>query len=157
MEKLTNQCFDQIKLHQKARMSKTLTKQDILLFAAMSGDVNPAHMNEDFAKNSMFKGVIAHGMWSGSFVSTLLGTELPGPGTIYLGQSFRFKRPVKEGDTIEVVIEVIEKDDAKKRVKFTNTITNQLGEVVVVGESEVIAPTESITVEKTQLPHIELR
>lgn len=157
MEKLTNQCFDQIQLHQQARMSKTLTKQDILLFAAMSGDVNPAHMNEEFAKNSMFKGVIAHGMWSGSFVSTLLGTELPGPGTIYLGQSFRFKRPVKEGDTIEVVIEVTEKDEAKKRVKFTNTITNQLGEVVVVGESEVIAPTESITVEKTQLPHIELR
>lgn len=156
MDKLTNKCFDEITLHQQARMTKTLTKKDILLFAAMSGDVNPAHMDEEYAKNSMFKGIIAHGMWSGSFVSTLLGTELPGPGTIYLGQSFRFKRPVKDGDQIEIVIEVTEKDESKKRVKFSNTITNQNGEVVVVGESEVIAPTERITVSRTQIPHIEL-
>lgn len=152
MEKMKNCCFEEIQLHQSAELKKTLSKEDILLFAAMSGDVNPAHMDETYARQTPFKNVIAHGMWSSAFISTLLGTELPGPGTIYLGQSLRFKRPVKLGDEITVKIEVIAKDQEKKRVTFSNTITNQNGEVVVTGESEVMPPQESLNIDKPQLP-----
>lgn len=156
MEQLVSKSFDEIKLGDVAEIKKELTKEDIILFAAMSGDVNPAHLDEEYARQSMFKEVIGHGMWSGSFISTILGTIYPGPGTIYLGQSFRFRRPVKEGDTITVQVEVVEINQEKKRITLKNTITNQDGDVVVTGESEVIPPTEKIIVNKIEVPKVQI-
>jgi acyl dehydratase len=86
---IENRTFDEIKVGDSASLTRTLTKRDIELFAVMSGDINPAHMDEEFAKSDMFHKVIAHGMWGGALISTVLGTQLPGPGTIYLGQSLR--------------------------------------------------------------------
>lgn len=154
MDFMTNFCFEEIALGQRAELRKTLSQQDIALFSAMSGDVNPAHLDQDYASKTPFKTVIAHGMWSSSFISTLLGTILPGPGTIYLSQSLRFKRPVILGDQITVSIEVIRRDEEKKRIAFANTITNQRGEVVVIGESEVIPPTTKLHIIKPKQPMI---
>lgn len=156
MEQLESKSFDEISIGDGAEIKKQLTKEDILLFAAMSGDVNPAHLDEEYAKASMFKEVIGHGMWSGSFISTILGTIFPGPGTIYLGQSFRFKRPVKEGDVITVAVEVTKINTEKKRITLLNTITNQLDQVVVTGESEVIPPNEKIIVNKIAVPRVQI-
>ena len=98
-ETIRNRTFDEIAVGDSASLRRTLTKADIELFAAMSGDVNPAHVDEQYARSGMFHHVVAHGMWGGSLISTLLGTELPGPGTIYLGQDLRFRHPVALGDT----------------------------------------------------------
>jgi acyl dehydratase len=94
VETIENKTFDEIQVGDSASLVRTLSKEDIELFAVMSGDVNPAHLDEEYAKSSQFHQIIAHGMWGGSLVSTLLGTKLPGPGTIYLGQTFQFKRPI---------------------------------------------------------------
>lgn len=154
MDFMTNYSFAEIELGQRAEIKKTLALQDIELFAAMSGDINPAHLDPDYANQSPFKQVIAHGMWSSSFISTILGTMLPGPGTIYLAQSLRFKRPVKLGDQITVSVEVIKRDEEKKRITLANTITNQDGEVVVTGESEVMPPLSKMQLRKPKLPQI---
>lgn len=106
---IENVLYNDIEIGQSARLVRTLTLEDIRAFAAISGDVNPAHLDTSFANESMFHGVIGHGMWTGSLVSTVLGTIFPGPGTIYLEQSFRFKRPVRVGDTLTVIVTVAEK------------------------------------------------
>jgi len=104
MDYIENRTFDEIKVGDSARLVRTLTKDDINIFAAMSGDVNPAHMDEEYARSDQFHKIIAHGMWSGSLISTLLGTKLPGPGAIYLGQTLTFLRPVGLGDRITVSV-----------------------------------------------------
>src|SRR5271156_3424972 len=96
---LNNKTFDEITIGDTASLHHTLTQRDIQLFAIMSGDVNPAHLDEAYATSDMFHKIIAHGMWGGSLISTLLGTQLPGPGTIYLSQTFQFLHPVGIGDT----------------------------------------------------------
>ena len=118
----------------------------------MSGDVNPAHVDEEFAKSDMFHKIIAHGMWGGALISTVLGTQLPGPGAIYLSQSLRFRRPVAVGDTITVTVKVVEMDESKHRVTLECQATNQHGEIVITGTAEVIAPTEKISRERVTLP-----
>src|SRR5262245_11200307 len=100
MDDIENQTFDEIVIGATASLTRTLTWDDIRLFAVMSGDVNPAHVDAEFAESDFFHKIIAHGMWGASLISTLLGTKLPGPGTIYLGQTLRFKRPVILGDTV---------------------------------------------------------
>src|SRR5512134_2590377 len=110
----------------------------------MSGDVNPAHLDEDYAKSDMFHKIVAHGMWGGALISTVLGTLLPGPGTIYLGQTLRFNRPVALGDLITVTVKVVDKADKRHRVVFDCACVNQQGDVVIDGQAEVIAPTEKI-------------
>ena len=97
MDYIENRTFDEIKVGDSARLVRTLTKDDINIFAAMSGDVNPAHMDEEYARSDLFHKIIAHGMWSGSLISTLLGTKLPGPGTIYLGQTLTFSEARRPG------------------------------------------------------------
>src|SRR5438105_4926251 len=92
---LENVTFAELRPGRKASISRVLTQEDIELFAAMSGDVNPAHMDPGYARSDMFHGVVGHGMWSGALISTVLGTALPGPGTIYLGQDIKFKKPVR--------------------------------------------------------------
>src|SRR5436309_2566383 len=91
---IENRTFDEIAVGDSASVTRTLTKADIELFAVMSGDVNPAHLDEQYARSDIFHHIVAHGMWSGALLSTVLGTKLPGPGTIYLGQNLRFQRPV---------------------------------------------------------------
>jgi len=97
---IENRTYDEIQVGDSATLTRTLRPEDIQLFAIMSGDVNPAHVDPEYAHSSMFHEVIAHGMWGGALISTVLGTEFPGPGTLYIGQTLRFSRPVKVGDTI---------------------------------------------------------
>jgi phosphate acetyltransferase/phosphate butyryltransferase len=104
IDQIQNRTFDEIGLGERASLTRTLTWDDIHLFAAMSGDVNPVHVDQEFAESDFFHKIIARGMWGASLISTLLGTVLPGPGTIYLGQTLRFRRPVALGDTITVEI-----------------------------------------------------
>jgi len=153
---LQNVTFEELILGQQASLSRTLTQNDINLFAAMSGDVNPAHMDADFAKSDIFHGVVGHGMWSGALISTLLGTVLPGPGTIYLEQDIQFKNPVRIGDRLTLTIVVRAKIAEKNIVHFNCAGVNQKGECVIDGIAKVIAPTKKISVKRTELPHFEI-
>src|SRR5277367_2008781 len=105
-EMLENRTFDEIAIGDSASLVRTLSRDDIELFAVASGDVNPAHLDPVFAAGDIFHKIIAHGMWGGALISAVLGTRLPGPGAIYLGQSLRFRRPVGLGDTITVTVTV---------------------------------------------------
>lgn len=153
---IENRTFDEIKIGDSASITRTLTERDIELFAVMSGDVNPAHVDPEFAKSDMFHKIIAHGMWGGSLISTVLGTELPGPGTIYLDQTLRFLAPVGLGDTITVTVTAREKDAKRHRVTFDCTCTNQDGKVVIDGAALVIAPTEKIRRPRVALPKVRI-
>ena len=154
MEQIENRTFDEIQPGDTATLERTLTEQDIKLFAVMSGDINPAHVDPEYAMSSRFREVIGHGMWSGALISTVLGTEFPGPGTIYLGQNLRFRQPVKVGDTVTVRITAKEKDAAKGRVVLDTQCLNQDGAVVVSGSAEVIAPTEKVRRARIALPDV---
>jgi len=156
MDRIENRTFDELRVGDSASIARTLTYRDIELFAIMSGDVNPAHVDEEFAKSDMFHRIIAHGMWGGALISTVLGTQLPGPGAIYLGQSLRFRRPVCLGDTITVTVRVAEKFAEKCRITLDCQATNQNGEIVISGTAEVIAPTEKISRERVTLPEVKL-
>ena len=156
MDDIENQTFDEITIGATASLIRTLTWDDIRLFAVMSGDVNPAHVDAEFAESDFFHKIIAHGMWGGALISTLLGTKLPGPGTIYLGQTLRFKRPVTLGDTITVTVTVTAKDAERHRITFECRCTNQHGEVVISGSAEVIAPTEKIKRPRAVMPEVHL-
>ena len=123
----------------------------------MSGDLNPAHLDETCAKSDMFHRVVAHGMWGGSLISTVLGTQLPGPKTIYVDQSSHFRRPVALGDTITVTLEVQAKSADTLRVVFDYRAVNQDGGDVITGTAEVIAPTEKISRPRMVLPEVTLR
>ena len=155
-ELITNRCFDEINIGDAASIKRRLTQRDIQLFAVMSGDVNPAHLDEDYARDSMFHEVIAHGLWGGALISTVLGTLLPGPGTIYLGQSLRFKRPVILGDVLTVTVTARQKNPDNKRVVFDCQCTNQNDGLVIEGEAEVIAPVEKIERPRVPLPNVRL-
>ena len=141
MQYIENKTFDELNVGDRAELTRTLRKEDIELFAVMSGDVNPAHVDEAFAKTDQFHKVIAHGMWGGALISAVLGTELPGPGTIYLNQSLSFRRPVGLGDTVTVRVTVREKLPEKKRLLLDCECVNQSGETVIKGEANVIAPS----------------
>lgn len=153
MDTLENITYDELQVGDSASYTRSLTEEELILFAAVSGDVNPVHLDPAFAANSMFKERIAHGMWSGSLISAALATVMPGPGTIYLEQSLSFKRPVKLDDTLTVKLTVASKDP-KKRVTMACRVTNQRDEEVVAGEARVIAPTEKMSLPRPQLPKI---
>ncbi len=157
MDRIENRTYDEIKIGDTASLARTLVPRDIQLFAAMSGDVNPAHVDPEFAKSDIFHKIVAHGMWGGALISTVLGTELPGPGTIYLGQTLRFRRPVGLGDAVTVTVKVTKKDDARHRVTLDCEAVNQNGETVIDGVAEVIAPTEKISRARVALPDVEVR
>jgi len=156
MELIENHTFDELQPGDTASLVRTLSFEDIEIFAIMSGDVNPAHVDKDFAKSDMFHKVVAHGMWGGALISTVLGTELPGPGTIYVNQSLHFRRPIGVGDTITVTVTVAKKIGETHRVILDCRATNQNGEDVITGTAEVIAPTEKISRPRAALPVIEL-
>ena len=128
------------KIGDSAQVTKTITEQDIEKFAELSGDRNAIHLDEDYARGTRFQRRIAHGMLTASFASTVLAMQLPGPGTIYAGQTLQFRAPVFIGDTLTATVECTEKLDERKWVKFKTTVTNQDGKVVVSGEATVIPP-----------------
>ena len=121
-------------------VERTISESDVYLYAGITGDLNPAHINEEYSKESVFKGRIAHGMLTAGLISAVLGMKLPGPGTIYLGQELKFTAPVRIGDTIKAQAEVIEIIEQKNRVKIKTTCTNQRGEVVLDGVATVMPP-----------------
>lgn len=122
-------------------MSKTVTERDVTLFAEVTGDMNPAHTDETWAKNTKFGTRIAHGVLSAGLVSAVLGMKLPGPGTIYMGQQLKFTAPVRFNDTITAEVEVVEIVESK-RLRLRTTVTNQEGKVVLEGEALVSPPRE---------------
>ncbi|HOJ49222.1 MAG TPA: MaoC family dehydratase [Spirochaetota bacterium] len=131
---------DNIKVGDKAAIRKTITEADILMFAAVSTDANPAHIDEEYAKNTIFKKRIAHGALTSSLVSAVLGMKLPGPGTIYISQTSKFLAPVYIGDTITAIVEAKEVNTEKNRVVFRTYCENQEGKIVMDGEAVVMPP-----------------
>ena len=127
-------------LGQKSTFTKTISETDVYLFAGITGDFNPAHVNAEYAKETAFKDRIAHGMLSASLISTVLGTNLPGKGTIYMGQSVKFLSPVHIGDTITATVEVKELIPEKNRAILRTYCENQDGQVVLDGEATVMPP-----------------
>lgn len=131
---------NELTIGQKASFSKTITETDVYLFAGISGDTNPAHINEEYAKGTYFKGRIAHGMLSSSLISAVIGMQLPGPGTIYVSQSVKFLAPVRFGDTITATVEVADILTEKNKATLKTYCTNQDGVVVISGEAIVLPP-----------------
>ncbi|MFX0062362.1 MAG: MaoC family dehydratase [Candidatus Hermodarchaeota archaeon] len=130
--------YSEIEIGQSAELIRIIAEEDIQKFGELSGDFNPVHFDEEWAKQTIFKSRIAHGLLSATFISTAIGMHLPGPGTIYLGQNLSFRRPVRIGDTITTRVEVIKKDDEKQRITLKTTCTNQEGELVIDGEALVM-------------------
>lgn len=155
-EWIENVTYDEIHLGQSARLLRTLMLADIQAFAAVSGDTNPAHLNAEYANDTLFHGVIAHGMWGGALISALLGTQFPGPGTIYLEQALHFTKPVRIGDTLTVTATVICKDDNRKQLELGCEVLNQKGERVLHGTARVLAPTKKVRLPRTSVPQIQL-
>jgi len=153
---IRNRTFDEIAVGDTAAIERTLTAEDIQLFAVMSGDVNPQHMDPAFAASTRFHGVIAHGMWGAALISAVLGTRLPGPGTIYLAQTLKFLAPVHIGDTLTIRVTVRSKDEAKKRLVLDCSCTDQAGHCAIQGEADVLAPVEKIVRPRATLPEVRL-
>ena len=134
--------ISEMKLGDSASFTKTVSEHDVYTYAGVSGDFNPAHVNEVEAQKGMFGKRIAHGMLSAGFISTVLGTQLPGPGTIYMGQELRFSTPVFFGDTITATVTVAELIPEKNRAILDTVCTNQNGEVVIKGKATVMPPKD---------------
>lgn len=153
---IENITFDEMRVGQRAELRRTLSRDDISAFALVSGDVNPAHVDAEYARDTHFHGVIAHGMFAGALISSLLGTEFPGPGTIYIEQSLRFHRPVHVGDTLDVAVIVTAKQEKNHEVRLGCDVRNQRGEQVVSGESVVRAPTKKVVRPRAAMPALHL-
>jgi 3-hydroxybutyryl-CoA dehydratase len=130
----------QINVGDSAEFGKTISESDIYLYAGITGDFNPAHINEAYAQKTFFKTRIAHGMLTAGFISAILANQLPGPGTIYIKQELKFLAPVRIGDTITAKVEAVEVIAEKNRVRFKTTCTNQEGTQVLDGEALVSPP-----------------
>jgi 3-hydroxybutyryl-CoA dehydratase len=130
----------ELNIGDKASFQKTITETDVYLYAGITGDLNPAHINQVEAETTMFQGRIAHGMLTAGLVSAVLGMQLPGPGSIYLGQELKFLAPVRLGDTIKAEVEVIEKIEEKNRIKLNTICTNQNGVEVLKGIATIMPP-----------------
>ena len=151
---IENRTFDEVIVGETASLSHTVTQRDIDLFAVATGDVNPAHVDPVYAETDMFHHIIIHGMWGAGLISAVLGTELPGPGTIYLGQELRFLHPVSIGDTMTAKVTVREKTPAKSDVTLDCVCTNQRGETVITGTAYTRAPTVKVRRPRVALPYV---
>lgn len=139
MSDLHGYYFEDMQEGMEASFAKTVTEADVVTFAGVTGDFNPVHVNEEFARQSMFKGRIAHGMLTASFISTILGTKLPGPGCIYVSQNLRFRAPVKLGDTVTATVKVVGLKEAKAMVELETTC--RVGDTdVLTGQAVVLVP-----------------
>jgi 3-hydroxybutyryl-CoA dehydratase len=132
--------MDELKVGDKAEFSKTIAESDVYLYAGITGDLNPAHINEEYASATFFKTRIVHGMLLGGLISAVLGNKLPGPGTVYIRQEINFLAPVKIGDTVTALVEVTELMDKEKRVRLKTWCVNQDGTTVLDGEAVVSPP-----------------
>ena len=151
---LESRTFEEINIGDSSSLTRTLRAEDIQLFAIMSGDVNPAIVDQEFAHSGMFREVIAHGMWSASLISTTLGTQFPGPGTILIDQTLHFARPVTLGDTITITVTVTQMFAHNRHIIFDCSCTNQDGLQVVHGTAEVLAPSEKMRTKRLELPNV---
>ena len=134
--------FEDLELGMSASVSRTVSEADILMFAGVSGDTNPVHLDQEFAASTMFGGRIAHGMLSAGLISAVFGTRLPGPGSIYLSQTLKFKAPVKIGDTVVARVTVKELKTEKRRAVFS-TVCSVGSAVVLDGEAELLIPARA--------------
>ncbi|MCX7945756.1 MAG: bifunctional enoyl-CoA hydratase/phosphate acetyltransferase [Hydrogenophilus sp.] len=141
---IENVTFAEIAIGQSASLSRTLRPEDIQLFAALSGDLNPTHIDPEYAKSSQFREIVGHSMWGGALFSAILGTQFPGPGTVYVRQNLTFHRPILIGDTLTARVVVRNKFTHNHHILFDCTAYNQDGLLVIDGEAEVIAPTEKV-------------
>ncbi|WP_323815052.1 MaoC/PaaZ C-terminal domain-containing protein [Cellvibrio sp. NN19] len=156
MKLLENYPINELAVGQSASYSKTLTEQDVILFAACSGDVNPVHLDKEYAATTPFGEPIGHGMWTGALVSAAIATRLPGPGSVYRSQSLSFKHPVKIGDTVTVTLAITEIKERVKLVALDCEAHNQDGKLIAKGVAEVIAPAEKLNLPAGVLPTISL-
>lgn len=154
VEKIKNCIFNQINIGDSASYSSTATEEIIKLFALVSGDVNPVHLDAKYAENTVFERPIAHGMWGASLISTILGTKLPGPGTIYLSQDLKFKAPVFVGDNVMAIVRVTEKDEKRKRLKLHCVCRKDDGTEVIEGFATVIAPEAPVVMDRPAIPSV---
>lgn len=154
MTTLSNFTYDELTVGQTASLTRQVTAADVKAFAMVTRDYNPAHLDQDYAEQSQFKEVIAHGMWAAGLISALLGTKFPGFGSIYLNQSLSFRRPVHINDTLTATVTVKSKNDAKKWVTLDCQVTNQAGKAVVTGEAQVIPPSNKASRDVVKLDNV---
>ena len=155
LDVIRNRTFDEIRIGDRASIERTLTAADIQLFAALSGDVNPRHLDAELAA-ATGEGVIAHGMWGAALISAVLGTRLPGAGTVYERQTLNFRAPIRAGDTLTTTVRVTARDEREGLVSLDCTCVNQRGQTVIAGEAIVTAPTERIERSRSTLPQVRI-
>ena len=153
---IENKTFDEIAVGDAATLVRTLRPDDIQMFAIMSGDMNPTHVDPEYARSSSFREVVAHGMWGGVLISNVLGTQFPGPGTVYADQTLHFERAVRVGDTLTVTVTCRRKFDHNHHILFDCLCTNQEGQKVIQGSAEVLAPLEKVRRPKMAMPELKL-
>ena len=142
MERLDGYFIEDLAIGMTASFTKVVTEADIVAFAEISGDINPVHLDAEYAAKSPFKSRVAHGMLTGALLSTVFGTKLPGPGTIYLSQTLKFRAPVRIDDTVTACVTIAHIDEGKRRVKFDCSCS--VGDVTVTeGEAVVLVPSKS--------------
>lgn len=151
---IENRVFDEIAIGDHAQLVRTLRPDDIHLFAAMSGDVNPTHVDPEFARSGQFREIVGHSMWGVALISSLLGTEFPGPGTVYVSQSLNFHRPVSIGDTLMITLTCLKRFEHNHHIVFDCLAVNQDGLKVMDGEAEVQAPVEKVHRPRVVLPEV---
>ena len=156
IDTIENRTFEEIAVGDSASLSRVLRPEDIQMFAILSGDTSPTHLDPDYARTFTFREVIGHGLWPGVLITTVLGNQLPGPGTIFLDQAIHFSRPVKIGDTITATVTCREKFERKHHIVFDCLCTNQHGDTVIHGSAEVKAPTSKVRRPKATLPELKL-
>ena len=154
--KITNKTFDEIQIGDTARMQRMLTKEDIDVFGIMSGDMNPTHFSDEYAQMLLDRNkLVGHSMWGGALISSLLGNDLPGPGTIYLSQNFEFHNAVELGDTLTITVTAKSKNAADGIILFDCRAVNQRGEEIITGVARVKAPTKKPT--DAESPYINMQ
>ena len=155
---IENRTLAELHVGDSASLTRTFTQEDVQAFALLSGDVNPSHVDPAYAAGERFHQVVAHGMWSAALLSNLLGTRLPGPGTVYLAQSLRFANPVFVGDSVRatVTVDALHAGDAP-RATLRCSVVNQRNETVVEGDAQVLLPTTKVRLARAHLPRLELR
>ncbi len=141
-EKLHGYYFEDMEEGMEDAFAKTITNADIITFAGISGDTNPVHLNHEFASETLFEGRVAHGMLTASFISTVIGTKLPGPGCIYVSQDLRFKAPVKVGDTVTATCTVTRMIPEKRMIEM-ETICSVGGKTVLDGQATILVPSKA--------------
>jgi phosphate acetyltransferase len=151
---IENRIYDEISIGDAASIQRTISQQDIQLFAIASGDMNPTHLEDDVARDCGLSAATAHGMWSAGLISAVLGVKFPGPGTVYASQNLRFHAPARVGDTLTATVTTTAKDDATRGVTFACSVMNASGMLLVSGEAQVIAPARKISRQMTSLPEL---